>query len=234
MAAFGIVVVVSAFVGWVGHLLTRKYPDHPPMPVLALYTVLVLVGGVFSFLAFAASTRSFPMFAVCAWMLVWIPTLYIYSQLVGAFTAKGLTDWLFASTIKTPPRLGHGRGKNLMLQGHYEGAKQAFLDEFHARPKDPEPLMAGARMLSKEGCHEFAMDLYREVLSHFRDNTQVWVEAAWQFATLLEERMNMPDDASNLWRQIVRRAPNTTIGRMAGAKLQQKICRSHGPAEPQP
>jgi hypothetical protein len=230
MLAFGILVGTSVFVGWVGTLLAKKYPDQPPLPVLALYTVLVLAGGCASFVAFAVGASN-AMFSVCLWMVIWIPTLYIYAQLVGALSAKTIVDGLFASTIKTPARRSHGRGRTLILQGHYEGAKQAFLDEFHARPKDAEPLVSGARMLANEGRHEFAVDLYREALVHFRTQTETWTEAAWMLSLLLEERMNMPNEAADLWRQIVRRAPNGKVGRQAGARLQQRVAQGHRPAD---
>ena len=230
MLSFGILVGTSVFVGWVGSLLTKKYPDHPPLPVLALYTVLVMAGGFASFASFAVGASN-AMFSVCLWVVVWIPTLYVYSQLVGAFSAKTIVDGLFASSIKTPARSSHGRGRTLMLQGDYDGAKQAFLDEFRARPKDPDPLFSGARLMANEQRHAYAIDLYRDALRHFRDNTAVWIEAAWLLSVLLEERMNMPNEAADLWRQIVRRVPNAKVGRLAGARLQHKAARSSRPLD---
>ncbi len=222
MLAFGILAGTSIFVGWVGSLLMKKYSDHTPLPVLALYSALVLAGGVVSFAAFATGSSN-PMFAVCGWVVVWLPAMYIYSQLVGGFSARHIVDGLFASSIKTPARGSHGRGRTLILQGHYEGARRAFLEEFHAQPKDPDPLLSGARMLAGEGRHEFAVDLYREALRHFRADTAVWSEAAWLLSVQMEERMNMPGEAADLWRQIVRRTPNSRVGRLAGGRLQQKI-----------
>ncbi len=231
MLAFGILVGTSVFVGWVGSLLTKKYPDHPPLYVLALYTTLVLAGGVASFASFAVGAVN-AMFSVCLCVVVWIPTLYIYAQLVGGFSAKTIVDGLFASSIKTPAPSSHGRARTLIMKGHYEGAQQAFLDEFHAQPKNPEPLFAGARMMADRQRYGFAMELYRETLTHFRADTAVWSEATWLLSVMLEEKMNLPDEAADLWRQIVRRAPNSKIGRLAGARLQRKVAQSHRPTDP--
>jgi hypothetical protein len=230
MLGFGILVGTSVFVGWVGSLLTKKYPDHPPLPVLFLYTLLLFAGGS-STLVFFAFSSSGAMIGMGVWVVVWIPTLYVYSQMVGGLTAKTFVDAVFSSGVKAPERSLHGRGRTLALQGHYEGAAQAFLEEFRARPKDPEPLFAGARLMVGEQRHDFAIFLYREALNHFRAETAVWAEAAWLLSILLQERMNMPGEAVDLWRQIVRRTPNSKVGRLAGARLQQKVAHGHRPAD---
>jgi tetratricopeptide (TPR) repeat protein len=226
MYAFGILVGTSLFVGWVGLLLLKKYPEHPPLPALGLYTLLIIAGGMSTLISFAFASLV-PMFSVSMWVVVWIPTLYLYSQMVGGLTARSLVDALYASSLKTPARSSHGRGRTLVLQGHYEGAIQAFLDEFHARPTDPEPLMFGARLMADEERHALAVNLYREALSHFHKDTAVWSEAAWLLSVLLEERMNRPDEAAELWRQIARKTPNSKVGRLAGARLQKRVVQSH-------
>lgn len=231
MLALGILVATGVFVGWVGSLLMKKYPGHPPLAVLGLYTMLVFAGGFSSFTAVVSSTLS-PVLGVSLWSVVWIPTLYAYSQLVGGLTAKNLVDGVFASSINTPARSSHGRAKRLILQGHLEGAKQTFLNEFHAQPKDPEPLLTGARLMANAQHYGFAMDLYRETLAHFSTNTAVWSEATWLLSGLMEEPLNMPNEAVDLWRQIVRRSPNSTIGRLAGARLQERVARRYPPAKP--
>jgi len=231
MFALGILVGTSVFVGGVGSLVLKKYPDHPPLHVFALYTVLLMAGGMSTLLSFGF-TSTVPMFGVCMWVVVWIPTLYVYSQMVGGLTAKSLVDSIYSSSLKTPARSSHGRGRALVLEGHYEGALQAFLDEFHAQPGDPEPLMYGARLMAGEERYDLAMKLYREALGHFRANDAVWSEAAWLLSLLFEERMKHPEEAANLWRQLARRVPNSNIGRLAGARLQQRVAQAHRPSEP--
>ncbi len=232
MLGFGLLAGTSAFVGVVGALLLKRYPEHPPLPVLALYTLLVMAGGLSTLVSFGF-TSSVPMFGISAWVVVWIPTLYVYSQMVGGLTARSFVDTLYSPSIKTPARSSHGRGRTLVLQGHYEGAVQAFMDEFHGRPTDPEPLMYGARLMADEQRYGLAIGLYREVLGHFKPETPAWAEAAWMLSILLEERMNQPDEAAGLWRQIVRRTPKSTLGKLAGARLQQKVAQGHRPSGPQ-
>ena len=77
--------------------------------------------------------------------------------------------------------------------------------------------------------YNYAMELYREALNRFHGNTAVWAEAAWRLSIMLDEQMGMPNEAADLWRQIMRRTPNSKIGRFAGARIQKRIARSHRP-----
>jgi tetratricopeptide (TPR) repeat protein len=87
------------------------------------------------------------------------------------------------------------------------------------KPGSPRPLFAAALLLEREGRHEEAADIYRKTASAFRDDHDVWSDAAYRLALLLDNHLDEAGAARNLLGEIVRRAPLTKAGRLAGQRL---------------
>ncbi len=240
--AFLLLVGASLLAALAGVGVSRKWGDAPPLWVMAGYTIFVFVLGVGSVWNFAWGGEgsgvgglgiggAIATFGVV--VVVWIPSLYGYASVVGGLTGKRVADGLWMPETGNAGPERYGKMRSLLMQGDTSGAMRECLEAYQRDTKKPDALFCGAALFSGRGFYGDAETLYRQIMNRFSADAGVWLRAAWELSTMLEEGAGRRNDAILLWRQIVRRAPKSEAGRQAGNKLHRMSPLPEGINRPQ-
>ena len=112
------------------------------------------------------------------------------------------------------------KARALVHRDNIDGAIQEYRRCFQETPDDPAGLFQAARLLREENRFTEAADTLREILRQFKDQDAVWIRAAFDLAELYEAPLDDKQTTAYLFREIVKRAPQSLQGSMAQARLQ--------------
>ncbi len=114
---------------------------------------------------------------------------------------------------------GASRGNRDPLEQNRAGSEvEACRRRFREDPKNPRPLFAAALALEREGRPLEAAGALRDVVRHFHENDEIWSDAAYRLAQLLEQKLDDAAAARTLLSQITGRCPHTKAGEIAAER----------------
>lgn len=197
------------------HWTVRR--DTVPLPV-----AIVLWAGAISVYIVIAGTLY--LYAVPAQKLPVLGWCFLFWLFPMAYFAFGVLDSLATRSVDRIGPLGaqiddpseFAAARKLALRGDIDGAVSMYRSY---TDNQANALFEAVRLLKSEDRFVEAAMLLNEIVDRFRHITRVWAEATYQLAKLKELSLNEPQNAARLFKEILDRAPESTICQMAGAEL---------------
>jgi len=140
---------------------------------------------------------------------------FMFMQAASTSTAQAL----YSMRTAQPLRSDFSKARALFHQDDIDGAVEEYRRCFQETPDDPEGLFQAAKLLREENRFAEAADTLREILQRFKDQDAVWVRAAFYLAELYEGPLDDNQTTAYLFREIVKRAPESLHGSMAQTRL---------------
>lgn len=103
----------------------------------------------------------------------------------------------------------------LVLKGDLDGAMKEYELAASMHPSSPDPLFGIEHLLIQLRRHDQAVDVCRDIINKFGQDTVVWIKASRHLAELLREHLDDPGGADFIERAIDLRAPEHHLGHIA-------------------
>lgn len=146
------------------------------------------------------------------------PTL-LYAWILVELTAE--TSAYHAAGMGTARKQesDYSRAKSLGARGQVDAAVAAYREYYNADPKNPRPLFLAYRLLYMKERREEAAGLLREIMKTFTKDQETWARAATELANYYQNDQRDPARARHILHEIMKKAPKTEHGRLAGGRL---------------
>ena len=141
-----------------------------------------------------------------AWILVESTTEHGVNRAVGMGTARKQES-------------DYSRAKTLGARGQVDAAVAAYREYYNADPKNPKPLFLAYRLLYTKQRREESVDILREIMKTFAKDLDVWARAATELANYYQNDEKDSARARRILHEIMKKAPRTEQGRLAGGRL---------------
>ena len=113
------------------------------------------------------------------------------------------------------------KGRRLALAGRHHDAIREYRKCFDQDPANSEALFAIAGIYLSMNDLESAIRGYRDIIHRFTEGSVEWTNAAYQLAMVYERNVGDEEMAKNLFREVIRRRPESNVGRLAADRLRE-------------
>lgn len=149
--------------------------------------------------------------------------IHLVSESIVHIGTREAYGWTRESQRVDPVDLREGH--RYRRQNDLANARKEYRQCFDNNPADPRPLFAMAEMFEESNQHDEAIRVYRTIVARFAAEDVSWSRAAIRLSELVRETLYDEGAADTLLKEIVRRLPDSTIGRAANARLKRKPVR---------
>lgn len=141
-----------------------------------------------------------------AWILVESTAEYSVNRAAGLGTARKQES-------------DYSRAKTLGARGQIDAAVAAYREYYNADPKNPRPLFLAYRLLYTKDRREESIEILREIMKTFAKDPKIWARAATELANYYQNDERDNGRARHILHEIMKKAPSTEHGRLAGGRL---------------
>lgn len=113
----------------------------------------------------------------------------------------------------------YSRARTKRRRGQVQEAVEEYKRYYQREPLSPHALFEAARLLESRSEYHDAAALYRQILSDFAGEDRTWAEAAYHLGNIYQNNMNDESGALALFRAVIRRQPESAVGRLAGKRV---------------
>ena len=214
-----LLISVAVIIGG-GYLIKRHWVgrnDSVPIPAaialwLGAFVAYMAIVGMFYFNSTPAHRIT-----ILLWCLVaWVPMAFYYTWTFATSLALRTVERIdpFSAKIEDPSKFSQAR--KLAIMGDIAGAVNLYRGY---TDNQAQALFEAARLLKAESLHLDAALMFEEIAEHFEKNMDLWAEAMYQLAKLQELNLGEPEAAMENLTNVLRHAPTTRFGQLAGAEL---------------
>ncbi len=97
------------------------------------------------------------------------------------------TDFLYGDDYNVKPEVDVRKAQKLAEDGDIEGAVIEYRQCARRYPFSPDPLFGAATLLETAKRNDEAVETYRQIISKFKEDKNVWVKASRRLAELLRD-----------------------------------------------
>lgn len=147
------------------------------------------------------------------------PPALLYAWILVESTAEHGVQRTAGMTTARKQESDYSRARTLGARGQVDAAVAAYREYYNADPKNAKPLFLAYRLLYMKQRREEAVEILREIMKTFAKDPQIWARAATELANYYQNDQKDAGRARHILHEIMKKAPKTEHGRLAGGRL---------------
>lgn len=147
------------------------------------------------------------------------PPALLYAWILVESTAEHSINRAAGFGTARKQESDYSRAKTLGARGQIDAAVAAYREYYNADPKNPKPLFQAYRLLYTKNRREESVEILREIMKTFSKDPQIWARAATELANYYQNDERDSGRARHILHDIMKKAPTTEHGRLAGGRL---------------
>lgn len=213
-----IVVALRALSKW--DWLRDRVESNPWITAVAAVGAISAHASSSSILAESMTAPEWSGIAVTAFVVFGVPPIgYAFYLAAAAFNHDHVNTFYSWDSRSCRVDSDLSMARTLRARNQVNAAAQQYRRYYAQDPRNAKPLLEAAAMFESVQRYREAAAYLREAVAAFAHDDAVWMEASLRLANLHEHALADTVTTKSLLREMVRRQPNSDLGRLAGARL---------------